>query len=1234
MTEHLKDSGKKKSRAYVSLLIASALLLLAFIASSISEGGRYSEKDARRFESVLQEKEGRLLKEFATLDSLFRDDDPLEVLRERSAAFQQLAMEEELSIYYFRDSTLLYWSDHSVPIPSRWESRLERNFHTLRNGDYVSLMHPTGQGVLLGLVRVRTHYPIENDYLVNSFQKDFHLGADVRIEFFEARGLESVFSRSGDYLFSLNFEGSRPERAWLRISSLLCLLLALAFYFAASLRLIHSARGRQQVFLLALFLLLNVLAALLITRFSFPEVLTSSVLFRPELYASRFFESLGDLLVISLAVLLSAILLYASGVSRGAHRSPRRKLWMHLLYILAPLILAATSMLIKSLVLDSSISFEIFRVTTISLETGIGLLVIIIWLLVMILCIDGAIRLGGYDIRSLLLGGALPGLLIYGAVLLLAPDLVGWLSALAYQLFLFTVSLVRRGQKGLMPFSRYVLIILVMALLMTIGLQRAAMDKREQLREVELVKLASEHDAIAEMLFGETSMAIRNDSVFAQYFHSEFVDIDRVVNRLRRLYFSGYWNRYDIQVTVCRPEDRVYLEPPEDVWLPCYGFFEEIVQDIGMRIEGSDFYFMDYLDGRISYLANIPYYHAGQAHRVYIELNSRVFSEELGYPELLLDREFKKSHRQELSYAKYSKGELFSRQGDFSYRLTPAHYTSGEKEFEEIILGGYDHSVYNIDDTNTIVVGQPSVRAIDHLISFSYVFAYTFLLLALLYLTLSVSEGGLGFEWSFKNRIRYSLVSIMFLTFMLICAGTVYFIVEQYRDKHNDNVRNLMRSVYIELVHKVEFEDHLRGWSSDKYYNLDELLVKFSNVFFTDINLYDPEGRLLATSREEIFNRQLLSKRMNREVYEHLSEGDAAEFIHDERIGDQRYISAYVPLLNNEGELLAYLNLPYFTRSEVLTRDVTNLVVAVINVYLVLLLSVLLLSMILADRITQPLRLLRDRMAHISLGRRNELLEYGRRDEIRGLVEEYNFMVQELERSAALLARSERESAWREMAKQIAHEIKNPLTPMKLNVQHLQRTLSEGECDKELAARVSSTLIEQIDSLSAIANEFSDFAKMPQANAEKVNLVEKLEKLMQLFESTAQVRINLDLRDNLEAWVSADKEQLMRVFINLVKNAMQAIPEGREGEIRISLYSHEKDVYRVSVRDNGKGVPDEIREKLFRPNFTTKSSGMGMGLAISHSIITSFGGRLWYDTVLHQGSTFWVELPRYVDKSS
>ncbi len=1209
------------------MLGAFVFMVIGIISATLFREGKYSHKDAGHLERVLHRKERFLKEEFSQLEELFSEKKPTRVLDQKSTEYQELSNREGISVFYYEDNILKYWSDHSVPVSSRWRARLNRPFLSLRNADYVSVIRPVQGGRLVGLIEIRTHFPSQNEFLENGFQHNFKLDPEVQIEFFEADGSEPVYNEEGVYLFSLNFSKAETASNGLKALALSSLLFSLILLFAGFCFLLKNASDRVKYLLTGAITILIAGSALAVLRYSFPSMLTETDLFQPDLFASKLFPSLGALLVFTVSILSLGGLYYLYLNLEGIRSTAWKRGLAVLLFMISAILLLAIEQLISSLVLDSNISFEAHRVTSFTGNTVVGLAIVIMWFVLLGLIMDKAI---------VLLSGPLSRPLIYGAVslslaMLVASLLPGnngsWSTWIAVLLLLGGHLYMRFHSKGKIPFSRFIFLILFVSLFMTLRLKENNRINVELQREVELVKLSSEHDPVAEMLFTEISMAIRNDSVFARFLNQPYIPIDPVVTRLTREYLSGYWTKYDLRVTVCRPDDRVYLPPPEDDWYPCYTFFNDMILQYGIEISGTDFYFLDNLNGRISYLASIPYYQAEREHRVYIELDSKILSEELGYPELLLDDNYTSFTSSKFSFARYNGGKLFTQDGEFPYRRTCDHYTSGKEAFETITLEGYDHSIYNLDNQNTIIVGSPTITLVDNLISFSYIFAFNFLLLALFYLLLTVRIFRPAFNWNFKNRIQYSMVGILFLTFVLICSGTIFFIVQQYRDKHNDNLRNTMRSVYIELIHKLEFEEDLAYWSSDSYYNLDELLVKFSNVFYTDINLYNEEGNLLATSRSEIFDRQLLSRRMNRLVYENLARRNASEYIHNEHIGEMQYISAYVPLLNSDNKFLAYLNLPYFTQSGALTRDVTNLVVAVINIYLILMLVILLVSVFLADRITQPLRMIQSRIAQLSLSQKNEMIHYERSDEIRGLVEEYNYMVQELERSAGLLAQSERESAWREMAKQIAHEIKNPLTPMKLNVQHLQRTIEEGKEDPALVQRISATLIEQIDSLSAIAREFSDFAKMPSARNSRINLVSKLKNLQQLFETNEDTRIDLDLGEHKKIMLYADKEQLMRVFINLVKNGLQSIPEGREGSMCISLEVDSDRLVKISFTDNGKGIPEEIRDKLFRPNFTTKSAGMGMGLAISHNIIRSFGGRIWYDTVLDQGTTFYVELP-------
>ncbi|MEN8157635.1 MAG: ATP-binding protein, partial [Bacteroidota bacterium] len=1196
------------------------LAALVFLVAGVISGSRFRDrgsfqKDKARFERVLNKKEELLKKEFIQLESAFQSEAPMDVLDQRSSGYLDLASRQAISVFYYEKGELAYWSDHSIAISTHWDPKLHKPFVSLQNADYVTVIHQMERGMLLGLIEVKTHFPFQNQFLVNGFHADFALEPEVQIDFLEEEGTQPVFSSEGGYLFSLNFNNAIPDGGDPGLMSALLFMISLLLVFAGLFSIVGGARGRWRWIWIGLLTLLIPLTAFLLLQYGVDLLFMGSRLFLPELFASRFFPSLGHLLVISVSVTGIVALYYFFGTREDQGSGHSRQVVAILLLLAATIMFLVVEKLLYILVLDSGISFEAHRVTSFSSYSVVGLVIIITWFITIGLVLDRAIVcLGNHLLRRLLIGGGVITATMLPAMLLPGEN-GSWTGWIAMLLFLGGHLYLRYRHPLHVPFSRFIFLLLSISVFMVIRLQEYNGIKVERQREMELVKLSSEHDPVAEMLFGDLSRAIRNDSILTPFMNQPLIDIDPLVNHLMRNYFSGYWTKYDLTITVCRPDDQVYLEPPADEERHCFTFFDELAQVDGIVIPGTDFIFLDNLNGRISYMAAIPYLRAEGNHRIFIELDSKILSEELGYPELLLDSKYDAYTSSDFSYARYNQGTLITKDGEFPYRRSATLYTGGEETFEEITHEKYDHSIYNVDEENTIIVGSSSVTMVDNLISFSYIFALSFLLLALLYLLFALRVHHPGFNWSFKNRIQYSMVGILFLTFAMICSGTIFFIIQQYRDQNNDNLRNTMRSVYIELIHKVEHEENLRDWSSDKYYDLDELLRKFSNVFYSDINLYDENGELLATSRSEIFDRQLLSRRMNRLVFENLAGGSASEYIHDERIGELKYISAYVPLLNSENHLLAYLNLPYFTQAGVLTRDVTNMVVAVVNIYLILLLLILGVSVFLADRITQPLRVIQNRIAKVRLGAKNEKIRYERSDEIRGLVEEYNSMVKELEQSAELLAQSERESAWREMAKQIAHEIKNPLTPMKLNVQHLQRTIMEGKDDPGMVDRISATLIEQIDSLSAIANEFSDFAKMPGAKSARINLVTKLKNLLQLFETTEKAEISLDLGSLEKVYVYADKEQLMRVFINLVKNGLQSIPESRKGTISISLEVEEQGAM-VTIADNGKGIPEEIKDKLFRPNFTTKSAGMGMGLAISSNIIRSMGGKIWYETVL------------------
>ncbi len=365
---------------------------------------------------------------------------------------------------------------------------------------------------------------------------------------------------------------------------------------------------------------------------------------------------------------------------------------------------------------------------------------------------------------------------------------------------------------------------------------------------------------------------------------------------------------------------------------------------------------------------------------------------------------------------------------------------------------------------------------------------------------------------------------------------------------------------------------------------------------------------------------------LEKELLQQLGRGDGR--VINEVQGDTLAILSTYRYMNNiNNQPIAIINLPYFQENKVSQNEIREFLVTLAEVYIFLFVGAAILAYFLSNYITGSIQTIGAKLKQISLSKRNEPLDWNSNDEIGALVKEYNRMLAELERSADLLAQSERESAWREMAKQVAHEIKNPLTPMKLSIQHLERTLSpEDENWEERIKKFSKTLIEQIDTLSDIAGEFSNFAQMPTAKTEKVDLNKELTQVVELFKDLPEAEISYQNNADSPSLIVADHSQISRVFTNIIKNAIQAIPETRKGKIEVNLKQKDQKV-EVTIADNGIGIEPEQQEKIFVPNFTTKTSGMGLGLAMVKNIVENSRGKIRFDSTPNKGTTFYISFP-------
>jgi signal transduction histidine kinase len=475
---------------------------------------------------------------------------------------------------------------------------------------------------------------------------------------------------------------------------------------------------------------------------------------------------------------------------------------------------------------------------------------------------------------------------------------------------------------------------------------------------------------------------------------------------------------------------------------------------------------------------------------------------------------------------------------------------------------------------------------------------------------------------SLNNRIQFILVTIIVLSLAGVVIGTIWVVTTQSEIKNKNELLLKSKSVFNELQQSVGQQNILE--SSYKEYTTFTL-KKLSKIFGSDVSLFDNNGYLFATSQPAIYDQGLVSKFMDPNAFSGFLQNKTVNFSHRETIGKLNYLSTYIPFYNSNNKLLGYLNLPYFSRQKDLEKELSVYLTTLLNIYTILFIITTLVALLISNLVTKPLRIIKQQISDTKFEKNIKPIIWNSNDEIGNLVNEYNSMLIKLKKNSELLAQSERESAWLEMSKQVAHEIKNPLTPMKLNIQHLQRVVkSNPENISEKVDKVAEMLIQQIDTLSHIATEFSNFSKFPSTKIEKVDLVELLQNATNLFNESSNCLIECETENNL--FVSVDKEQCIRVLTNLIKNAEQSIPEDRIG--RINIQAHKiSDTIEIKISDNGYGIPLEYYGQIFTPKFTTKNSGTGLGLAMVKNSITAFNGTINFKSELGVGTTFTILLP-------
>jgi len=588
------------------------------------------------------------------------------------------------------------------------------------------------------------------------------------------------------------------------------------------------------------------------------------------------------------------------------------------------------------------------------------------------------------------------------------------------------------------------------------------------------------------------------------------------------------------------------------------------------------------------------------------------------YPDEIFDNRTN-NFSTKFSVALYKKNNLVYESGTFSYPVKNIFKVENLKN-NSVYLENYIHYIFDDDNDLQIVVSCRQMNIQDiFILNLTYiglVFLIFIFLIKFIFKQKKSQE-----EKSITDNLQKSFIYIIVLALSIVVLSITYFIYSANKETQKSELETKIKYI------SDDFNKYLIENPLEITENLSDFIRTLSRKYEIDILLYNTKGKLLATSRPYLFTNGFLSNLINPEYF---FENPQNNIIKTENIGSLKYFSIYSTIIDADKNTTAYLAVPKFFSMQQLQAE-TNLYIAIIaNIFFIILIGSILLNYWLSKRITLSISKIEKSLKNIAVGGKNlkiDIKQNEKMDEIEKLMLQYNIMVDELEKNTDILLENERNFAWRDMAKQIAHEIKNPLTPMKLSIQQAQRIkkMKPEEFD-DYFNKMSPILVEQIDNLSKIASSFSNFAKIQTENFEKIDITQKLFSTVELFKNnTKDVEIIYE-RPPEPIYVMADREQILEVFNNIFKNAIQAIPSDIKGKVNASSTLNGENVL-IAISDNGCGISDEDSKSIFTPNFSTKSSGTGLGMSIVKHIIEISNGKIWFNSKVNKGTTFYIEMP-------
>jgi two-component system nitrogen regulation sensor histidine kinase NtrY len=719
-----------------------------------------------------------------------------------------------------------------------------------------------------------------------------------------------------------------------------------------------------------------------------------------------------------------------------------------------------------------------------------------------------------------------------------------------------------------------------------------------------------ERDVLGEYLLGQAITAIGNDAFIQRQFTNPFNRMASIAQKIKRSHLSNYFDRYEVKVALYDSKGHS-MSNESDITLDS---LRKRILQVASQGASNVFIDQDAITQNLNhYVAIIPV-QATVSGFITLDVTLREVSPVMVFPRLMLDDRF--SHYAsgtEYSHAVYYKGVLQNSSGNFKYELNNFKLKLSDPQLlhDGQISDGYFHVALEDWAGRVAVVSAKAYSFFNLLTNFSFYLLLGLVVCCTGYLLTSLPHVKSSML-SYSGRIQLYVYLAIVLPLVVIGSTTLRLNSVSEQDRaESENMAKANRLAQNLSQTGLQEPDNLQ----------DEVLTQAKAVG-VDATVFSPSGKLMATSQPDIYTTHLMSRLMNPTALAEIRRGNFL-FTFDDAVGKLNFRNTYAAIRSPvSGEILAILSVPFFESVQTGEQNQLRLASNIWTVFALVFLFFYLLSFVALNWLTRPLHVIATSLRRTTLSGTNRKLSWNSHDEIGVMVDEYNKLIDNLEISKAELARKQREAAWREMARQVAHEIKNPLTPIKLTLQQMEKTMREGTGQVEKNIQSIKSVLHQVEILNGIASSFSAFAQMPELKLERVDVRLLLQDTSEVYHNSNEHAIQWNPVDE-PVWVMADTKLFVRIFGNIVLNAFQS---SEHVAVTIEL-KQESDHILISFADNGPGIPAEIVDKVFIPYFSTKETGSGLGLAIAKQGIEQAGGRIWCESEVGRGTTFFISLP-------